>query len=264
MWDLDVAEKAFRDSINADQPFPYGEVRLAGVLADRLEYREAQAILTDLLARQPDYHLARLELGRILGELGHTEEAVSVLTEATKSREQDADARLAIADVLLMAGRADEAIRAAQEAVQSRPDAETYSMLSAAFLAAGDPSKAETAAMAAVQKDARSSSAHLALAKSLAANGKTDAARDEAATALDLHPYSVEALRFAGSLRRQAGDYRACADLWQRALKLDPWSADLHRLMADLLDRDFNDNAAALEHYRRCFELEDLRAAAAR
>jgi len=74
----------------------------------------------------------------------------------------------------------------------------------------------------------------------------------------------VQALNLDGTLCRNQNDLRECAALWQRALSLDPWDADLHYRLAELLGKSLGDSAGALEHYNRYFELEKLRTGATR
>ncbi|MCK4283351.1 MAG: tetratricopeptide repeat protein, partial [Candidatus Brocadiae bacterium] len=166
MWRTREAHNAYARCLGVDSEFAYGEVRLAAMLARQRRYREAKQRLMDLLAVRLDYHPARIELGRILGELGHVEEALSELAEASKSPEHEASARLAMAAVNLNAARPEEAVRNAQIAAGfSRQDAATYATLCRAFLASGDVDKAQSAAQKALEEDQLSAEAHLAIAR---------------------------------------------------------------------------------------------------
>ncbi len=264
MWRVTTAEDTFRAATRTDPEFAYARVGLAATLALQRRYTEAQALLTDLLAREPEHYAARLELGRILGTLGHLGEALGVLTEATRSPEHDADARIAMSTVHLEAGNTDDAVRNAQIAVSTRGSERDYAALTDAFLEAGEPEKAEVAASEAARRAPDSALARLSLALALAANGKNDAAMPEVDRALEINPYLPKALELKGRLLATAGDHRGCARLWERALGLNEWNADLHRDMAELLREDLNDRAGALRHYTRCLELEELREEAAR
>jgi tetratricopeptide (TPR) repeat protein len=260
MWRIGEAQKAFRQSLQADSQFTYGQVRLAAMLRLQRQYAQAESLLKQVLAQQPDYVPALLELARTWQDLGRTEEALSALQQ---SIERDPAARLFAARLWFEAGDGAEAIRQAQIAVSSRPDAETYVTLSGIFLSSGDTGKAEAAALGAAEKDSFSSAAHLALARAMAAGGKDEPARTETARALELDPYSVEALRFAGNLRAASGDFAGCAELWQRAIDLNPWHAELHWQLARLLSQQLDDSLRAQEHERRYAELEQMRRSAA-
>ncbi len=264
MWRIDEAEQAYQESVAAGRGFPYSEVRLAAMMALQRRYREAQVRLMDLLAVRPDYQPARIELSRVLAQLGHVDEALSLLAEASKSPENEVDAHLAIVDVALAAGRLADAVRSAQIAAFSRPGGDTYAALSAAFLASGDIDKAESAALTAVQKDPFSARAHVALARVRHVQWRSKEAREAVDRAVELGPYAVEALEFSGSLWQAARDFRKCAESWRRALALNPWNAELHRRLADVLGEKLGDWVGALEHYQRYAELEEMRTQATR
>ncbi len=262
MWRVPEAEAAFREAVKVGGDFPYGTVRLAEMLRIQRRYQDAQSLLMGLLASHPDYQPARLELGRVLVEMDQSDEALSTLNEAARSPQYEVDAKLAMADIYLSLKQPDEAVRNAQIAVSLRPDAQTYSSLSEAFLSTGDAEKALSTAKSALGKGPDSADAHLAMARVLDASGQSPDALKEAETALKLNPYSVDALSLEGTLRRNQNDSRECAALWQRALTLNPWNADLHYRLAELLGKTLGDSAGALEHYNQYFQLEKLRTGA--
>jgi len=264
MWRLDEARQAYTESAAVGHGFAYAEVRLAAMMALEHRYREAQVRLMDLLARRPDYQPARIELGRVLAQLGHVDEALSLLAEASRSPEHEVSAHLATVDVALAGKRLGEAVRSAQIAAFSRPGGGTYAALSAVFLASGDVDKAESAALTAVEKDPFSARAHLALARVRHQQQRDEQARTALARALELDPYSVEALEFNGVAWQAAGELHKCAESWRRALALNPWHAELHRRLADVLGEQLGDWPGALEHYRKYAELEEMRTQASR
>jgi tetratricopeptide (TPR) repeat protein len=266
MWRIEEAERAFRESLSAAGEFPYGQVRLAAVEALQREYGEARARLTELLARRPGYAPGRIELARTLSQLDRAEEAVAALKEVTTSAEHEVVARLQLVDVCLSQGleAAAQAVEHAQIAASARPDAETYAALSRAFLAAGDAGNAETAARTALEKDARAATAHLALARVLLAKEDLDGALNAAERALELDPYLLAALELAGSAWARRGEYRKCAECWERALTMNPWDADLHRRLSEVLGPRLGDWTGTDRHHRRYVELERMRTEAAR
>ena len=169
-----------------------------------------------------------------------------------------------MAELYLTLKKPDEAVRNAQIAVSLRPDAQTYSALSGAFLSSGDADNALSTAKSALEKGPKSADAHLAMGRVLDATGQSADALNEVQAALKLNPYSVDALSLQGTLRRNQNDSRECAALWQRALTLNPWNADLHYRLAELLGKTLGDSAGALEHYNQYLQLEKLRTGAAR
>ncbi|MHC5034055.1 MAG: tetratricopeptide repeat protein [Planctomycetota bacterium] len=264
MWHIKTAESAFEKSTTAAGEFPYGKVRLADVLTLQRRYRDARNLLTDLLAVRPDYQPARIQLARMLAELGHVDEAVASLREVATSPEFQHDTRMALVEILLAADRAEEAVECAQLAAVSQPNAETYAALSEALVAAGDMAKADTAAATAVESDGLSAPAHLAVARVLQAKGELTKAAAETQQALELNPYSIEALELAGELCQEVGNFRKCADFWRQALALNPWHAQLHLRLSRMLGPKLGDWAAYKEHSAMYAELEEARTEAGR
>ncbi len=263
MWRVSTATRAFEESIQANGRFPYGQTRLAAMLALRRRYGEARQLLADLLAVQPEYAPARIVAARILGELAQTQEALASLKEVTRRADHEVEARLALVEVYLEAERPAEAVAPAQIAASSRPDARSFVALSRAFLAAGDPDKAQRAAETALQAAPSSPEAHVALARVLTAQGKPAEALEAADRALGLDPFCVQALEACGEAARAAAEFHRCADFWRRALALNPWDADLHYRLSEVLGPKLGDWTGTEEHLKRYVELEKLRTEAA-
>jgi tetratricopeptide (TPR) repeat protein len=262
MWKVDVAVEAFEESIAALGEFPYGRVRLAAMHRTRREYRTARDALTALIARKPDYCPARIELGRLLLELGRLEEAESVLAEATVRPEHEVEARLVLADVHMAADDAAAAVAASQIAAAAQPDGRTYAKLAEAFAAAGDLGLAESAARSAVEKEPTSAEAGVALGRVLLARGDAEGAREAAEQAISLDPFWVPALKLGGAAYGAGGNYQRAAEFWRRAVTLDPWNAEVHRELSAILGRELDDWTGTDEHHKRYVELEKMRAEA--
>ena len=255
MWRTEDARRAFEDAAALNSRFPYASVQLTNTLAARREHAQARTILEALLAEQPEYAPARIALGRLLGRMDRFEEAVRVLEASTVQPDHEADARLALAEVHMAAGRASDAVASAQIAASSRPDARSFATLSRAFLAAGEPARAETAARTGLEHDARSDAALLALASALDTRNHREEAVREAERALAANPYSVEALETAGRLALDGDDAERCVEFWQKALELNPWNAELHLQLGLVLGRRLDRWEAARDHLVRYAEL---------
>jgi tetratricopeptide (TPR) repeat protein len=264
MWKLDTAERAFRDAIRAAGSFSYARARLAALLAARRQYAEARALAADLVAERPDYQPGRIALAGILAEIGRTSEAAKILKEATLSPEHEADARVALTELHLMAGEPQQAVESARIAAHARATAQTYAVLSRAFLGARNVGEAITAARTALQKDEQSPAAHVALARALMVKNELEEAMQHAQAALEAYPYSVEALEVAGEIEAARADWQKCAEYWQRALALNPWDGPLHRRISEVLGPHLGDWAGTAEHHQRYVELEKMKAAVAR
>jgi tetratricopeptide (TPR) repeat protein len=267
LWRMRCAEDAFRRAMEADPGFAYAKVCLAALLQHQYRYAEARVLLSDLLAARPECQPARVQLGRLLGELGHAREALVLLEGAAKSPDSEVDARLAMVEVLLTSGMPQEgqmAVSHAQKAAAAGTSADAYTALSKAFINTGQTDQACAAALNALDKDPRHEQARLAYARALAATGQQAKASEEVAEVLEADPYCVEALELAGSLHRSEGQFGKCVEVWLRALALNPWNADLHRSIAEVLGDKLGDHAGAIEHNQKCIELREMRDKAAR
>jgi tetratricopeptide (TPR) repeat protein len=262
MWKVDVALQAFQESIDAVGELPYSRMRLAAMSRTRREYRKAREILTELIAREPEYYPARIELGRLLAELGRFQEAASTLEAATVHPDYEAQARLVLVDVYLATERYQEAVECSQIAAAALPDDVTYAKLAEAFAAAGELAKAERAARTAVEKDARSAVARVALGRVLLARGDLEAARECTRQAVALDPFWIPALDLGGAVQKARGEFHRAAEFWRRAVTLDPWNAEIHRELSDILGPELDDWTATEEHLKKYVELEKMRAEA--
>ena len=256
MWRLGTAEERFRDAVRLSPDFPHARVQLAEALAARQDYEEAIAILRGLTGGEPPYVPAFIAQGTILGKLGLTDRATDLLSRAAKDPQQEVAARLALSDVLCDGSQPEEAIRNAQIAVAAHAGTATYAALARCFLAAGEVDKAESAAQSAAETNPEAPETHLALARIRLTQNRPEDTLQEAGSALDRAPFSVEALELEGEAHRQLGQYDQAAAAWQRALELDRWHSALHLSLARLLVAHLNDREAAREHYGRHRQLE--------
>ncbi len=160
-----------------------------------------------------------------------------------------------MADLCLTLKRPDEAVRNAGIAVSLRPErADLLAAPSAAFLSTGDAEKALLHRQECPGQGARSppnSPPGPWPACSTPAAGPAEALRG-AEAALKVSPYFRRTrLSLEGTLRRNLNDCpRVRPPLWQRALGLDPWNADLHYRLAGLLGRRPSATAPARSNTR--------------
>jgi tetratricopeptide (TPR) repeat protein len=257
MWRVEEAEKALRNAVDADPSFHLAAVRLATALRVQGRHREALALVTNLSENGNGPAPALIELGHLLEETGRAADALAAFAEAAKSPNHEAASAVAIARLHIRAEQGEEAVRHAQIAVARQPTAENYALLSESFRAAGDLEKALSTAQTAVEQNADSAAAHLALAGALCREEKRALALREVETAVRLAPYDAQALRVNGELRQAMGQGDQCAALWEKALELNPWDADLHFRLAELCDRDLGDPDRAAAHYDAYYRLQE-------
>jgi tetratricopeptide (TPR) repeat protein len=88
-------------------------------------------------------------------------------------------------------------------------------------------------------------------------------ALDAAAAALSIDPFCVEALVACGEAALSTEDHHKCAEFWRRALALNPWDAELHYRLSEVLGPELGDWAGTEKHLKRYVELEKTRTEAA-
>lgn len=253
-WRLEEAQLAYEKALKRQPDFTYGKVRLAEILTMKRKYAEAEEALRQVLAASPPCPMAQIALGRLLTRMGRTDDAAAALTEAAASFQYETAARVALSLAYLSAGRHEEAIVSAQKAVP-KGDAEAYAVLARAFMAARDMEKALSAATSALERDARSVGAHLAMALVLSRQNKPEEALKYCEKAIKLNPYCVETLKLAGLLHLDREQFGEAARVWRKALSLDRWDAELHWRLAELLREHLKDAIRAVRHYRAHLEL---------
>ena len=172
-WLLDEAAEAYRKALEAEPNFLYAKARLARVLARRNQYDKAREILKPLVENDGSYVPAAVALGLVLTAEGRTEDAAEVLSDVAADSDAEVARRMALCKVYLQAGDHAQAVRHAQTAVSMSKSPATYAMLSRAFLAGDELSKAGAAAQGAMEQNPYSARAHLALARVQAARDET-------------------------------------------------------------------------------------------
>ena len=260
MWRIAEAEQALQRALALAPDSVSAKVRLAELSLLRRHYEEARASLQELLVSNPEFQPARVAMAKLLVADGRVDDAVEMLSGAARGSRDEAPVRLALCMAHLQAGRYKEAEKQAQIALQAQKSVTAYSLLTMAFVASGELENARTAARSGLELSSRSALSHIALARVLEAEGRDEEALQRCREALDLNPYSYEALKFTGWLHRKMGQWSDCADVWQKALGLNQWDAELHWQLAEVLRKDLKRRGRALSHYEAHVQLGGMRA----
>jgi len=168
-------------------------VCLLGVLTWRQcgIYRDAQALYTATLERNPQCWLAHLNLGSMLFEDGRIDEAIAHFEAAQRQNPNNAEIHFNWGRALLQEGRHAEAVPQFEIVVRLTPtDAEAHDNLGAALLGVGRTAEAMTEFKTAIRLRPENAVAHYNLGVALRALGRPDEARAEfeAAARLGLRP----------------------------------------------------------------------------
>lgn len=108
--DLEGAEAAFRQALQADSFDFYSRFNLAALLYDTGRYHEAAPMAEQALLADPISPAAEALLGRSLLALGHGQRALEHLQRAQSRSQNQMDLELEISDAYALAGRFPEAL----------------------------------------------------------------------------------------------------------------------------------------------------------
>ncbi|MGQ9827140.1 MAG: tetratricopeptide repeat protein [Roseiflexus sp.] len=261
---------------------------LATLYADGGRFQEARAALINALTLQPDVAAWHAQMGEICEQMGLIDAARSAYARAIQLAPDNADYCHAQANLLLRQGRSDEARQVFEEAVKREPNRGAWRYELAELLRQRGDRVAIEHYAAAVQLAPDESRHWLGLVEGLLAHNEHDAARETVERALlrfDDNPLLHSAAgvihetlgdieravwhyerafehdpqnagncwRF-GRAQLERGNLDAARELLERALVLDPNSADAHAAMARFFAHT-NDSRGALIHSRRAAEL---------
>lgn len=165
--------------------------------------------------------------------------------------------QLELAAQLTQAGRPRGAVEVLKQVLPFHPtNLAVLNSLGLAYHQAGEPAKARVLLEKAVQLDARYLPAHVSLSAACLALGLTDHAMTNALRAIELAPNTPQPhLAKANVLLALERDDEAVAAL-EAALRADPQNAQLQIELGDVLLRNLDRSAAALEHYQRASQLD--------
>ncbi|MGP3969643.1 tetratricopeptide repeat protein [Streptomyces sp. 6N223] len=187
------------------------EVRRAEALGEARRPGEAVAMLTGVVAREPDNAWAWAFLARFNIILGEAEEAPTAAARAVELMPQSAYAHRLLAQSLLTTQRVPEARQAAYEAVRLAPEgwAEHWTLARVLMSAQGASGKEEIRA-------------------------RCEQALVSAAEAVRLAPEEPAPHRLRARILERMGRYEEAVTAWQRSIALDPADDSAHAGIANL------------------------------
>lgn len=150
-------------------------VALATVYRQRGRLDKAKEQLEEA-AKEPTEAEAPCGIGRMLLDEGKLEQALAFLEKSVSRNGSHGEARFALVRTYLALGRAKDAVTCADEWVAENPTGLAYAGQALAYLASGEPKKAEQPAAKAVKYDPQSPAVNRAQAVVLFSLGETKAA----------------------------------------------------------------------------------------
>jgi tetratricopeptide (TPR) repeat protein len=223
-------------AVEAAPDEPLHQVAVAGILLERGEAAEAEAILRDVVAHWPDCGPARIGLGLALARRGHGDEAVAHLQAAAERDPESASIRFHLGNLLLAAGRAPEAEAELRRACRLAPGDPDTSLCLGLALRAQNCDEDALAPMRAACAMPQAASAHFVpLGELLLDLGDTASAEAAFRRALELAPDDTGAHVGLGRTRLAEGRPATAAADFRRAAALTPEAWPLHIAVGDAM-----------------------------
>jgi predicted O-linked N-acetylglucosamine transferase (SPINDLY family) len=190
---------------------------------------EAEALVRDVLARDPDRPAAHHFLGVVALTDGRIDLAIASIGRAIELRPAEAQCHSNLGNALLAAGRLAEAEASYREALRLAPDApQMHYNLGALLAQVGRLSDAEASFRAALAMQPEFPDAQFNLANTLRAAGHREDAAAAYRAALALQPQSADAHYNLGNVLVELGRPAEAEASYREALRLAPQAAAVH------------------------------------
>ncbi len=221
--DYRSAERIWSDAVAKRPGNPRAHNNLSFVLLEEGKIKQAIAHARESLRLWPDHAEAHNNLGAALARLGQTAEAAHHYAEALRLRPDFAEPYHNLGLVFFGQGRVDEAIHYYTEAVRRRPDyAEAHNDLGVALAQQGKLAEALASYTAALRLQPDFALPYHNTGRVLAQQGKHAEAIGYYGDALRLRPDFVEAYNDLGIALARHGKTQEAAESFSMALRLNP------------------------------------------
>jgi tetratricopeptide (TPR) repeat protein len=241
-------------------------LRLAEEYVKQDRFEEADELLRDVLAENPQFPWALLGQAQILMQRGQWQEAVAPLEQAAADPTAQRAARNALADAYTRLGKTAEAEAERKRAQSVPPDRPWQDAIVAEaevfhtgvnfhitqatnLLKAGQLEQAGQVITAVVRDHPDRPDAHLAMAQVLITANVVDEAMKHLRLAIDLNPKLVEAHFLLAGAQMVKEQYSAAAESYRRTLELKPTYGVAHYNLGECRLKQ-GDRAGARQAFR--------------
>ena len=229
----------------------YGSVNLA-----QENYAQAEATLSQVVARQPANLVARRLLAAAQVELAAPAAAVETLTPLLDSASDDPQLSVFASQAMLQSGSVDEAVALLEKAVADDPDnADLLLSLAATYLSAQRTQDA-IRLIESIPEGDRDFRRGLLLAIAYSADDRSEEAEQQIETIMERYANDVQAQTLAGDFFLRRSQFDKARPYLEQAVELDSTSVPARLSLGRLLERT-DDLAAAGEQYRAVLALDD-------
>ncbi|MGZ6212950.1 MAG: O-linked N-acetylglucosamine transferase, SPINDLY family protein, partial [Candidatus Binataceae bacterium] len=221
-------------------------LHLRAVIAqDEGRQSEAEALIRDALAREPENPLYWNTLGNGLLAQGRSDEAVVAFTRAHDALPDQADILFNLANAERAAGLLKDAVDSYQETIAKAPGhVGAYNNLALVLKASGDVESAATVLIEAIAQSPKSAELRFNLGNALHAAGRLEAAEAAYRKAIELSPNHADAHANLGAVLADAGEKAGARTAFERAIALNPNLVPAYVGLADLADDGSRDAVA--------------------
>jgi tetratricopeptide (TPR) repeat protein len=255
------AEALWSDTIAKNPQCWIAHNGLGAALTEQGKISEAIRHYSEALGIKPDYEVAHYNLGVALERQGRDDEAIRHYSEALRIDPGFSGLRCLLGTALEKQGRIDEALGYYSEELQINPDfLAAHMKLGNALAGRGEFDKAIRHYSEALRINHDFAGAQDNLKKVIAAKSKFDQELAEIQGELKLNPSDPVLYYRLGNLYKRQGKLDAAADQYQKALSLQPGLIGaLHNLAVVYTINRKYDNAIGL--FKKAIEIEPDRAA---
>jgi tetratricopeptide (TPR) repeat protein len=189
-------------------------------------YRKAETLWRDTLAKNPSAWMAHNNLAVVLSKEARYDEAIPYYREALRLKPDHAMARTNLGTLLSRRGKVGEAESQYREAIRINPRlSEAYNVLGALLVQTGRTEEGISHLRKATSLRPTSVFAHNNLGMALARTGKIDEAMKAYRRALELNPRYADAHCRLGNLLAGRGLVEPAVREYEAALRIDPGHA---------------------------------------
>ncbi len=224
--DFDRCEKALNHLLESNPKNPEALQLMANVHRLRGEneeaterFREAIAVLQDIVQRRPGVASAQLRLAQMHIRLGETEQARTALQTIRELAPNSAAATILLAELNVRTGRYGDALPTLEDLARTQPSLAVFDLLGQAYTGEQRYQEATAAFRAFAEAAPRNRRAHFLFGRSLVAEGKVEEGKTHFRESLRLDPAYVEPLNMLATLEAQQGRLGRALDTVQRQIE---------------------------------------------
>jgi len=218
------------------------------------DYRDAETLWRNTIAKNPTSRLAHYNLAQLLDERGEEARAEHHFEQAVRAAPEEADVAVGMGLMLIDAGRLRDAAEVFGKVVADHPDnAVAHKSLGVALEGLGrlDDAAAHLEQAARLRPGYEEALNNLAAVR--LAQGRAEAAVEPLVRAIKLRPDYAEARANLGAALRAIGRPEPALEHLRKALELNPDLEGLHFSLA-MTFHDLNRLEKAVQHYARAVE----------